>query len=418
MMSTISKGAILVLLLFFSVCVFAQGEKGAISGTVTDASGAVINGATVSVSSDTGSVRSTATNETGFYSVTNLPPGTYKVKISSKGFADVSKMFSVAPGLRGTLDIALALQGTQEVVEVSGQADTQVDTQSSTISEVVDTKRVSNLPTLTRDPYDFVQTMGNVNQDPASGSGGKDEIVRGAGVSVNGQRSAGVDILLDGGENVDLYTTKVGQSVPLDAVQEFTVTTSNYTAEYGRSASGVINVATKSGTNQFHGSAYEFNRVSALTSNDYESNANGTPKGKYTRNQFGYSFGGPLVKNKLFLFSSTEWQRVRSNANVRVAIPDDQLLAAADPTPSLLQRLRHKALRSACGSEAQRGPITAVSVGSYTALQRSSHRRSRCLWTQQSGLRHRGLLHPDRRRWRRAPEQLQHPVARGLPAQR
>jgi outer membrane receptor protein involved in Fe transport len=332
MKSTITKAATLLLLLSLSVFAYGQGEKGSISGTVTDASNAVIHGATITVTAvGTGAVRTATTNDSGFYSVTNLAPGSYDVKVAASGFADTVRRFSVAPGVAGTLDVTTALQGSREVVEVTGQVQTQVDTQTSTISEVVSSKRVSELPTLTRDPYDFVQTIGNVNQDSASGTGGKDEVVRGAGVSVNGQRSAGVDILLDGGENVDLYTTKVGQSVPLDAVQEFSVATSNYSAEYGRSSGGVINVATKSGSNDFHGSLYEFNRVSALTTNDYESNANGTPKGKYTRNQFGYSIGGPILKNKLFFFSSTEWQRVRSNANVRVVIPDDAFIAAAAP---------------------------------------------------------------------------------------
>src|SRR5581483_9163009 len=311
---------------------FAQGEKGAISGTVTDSSGAVVTGANVTITSvGTGAARTTTTNETGFYVVSNLAPGDYEITVAAKGFSDLKQRYSVAPGTRGTLDASLQAKGTETTVEVMANPENQVDTQSSTVSEVVDQKRVANLPTLTRDPYDFVQTLANVNQDTSSGTGGRDEVTRGAGVSLNGQRSSSTDILLDGGENVDLFTTKVGQSVPLDAVQEFSVSSSNFSAEYGRASGGVINVATKSGTNQFHGSLYEFNRVSALTSNDYEDAAVGNPKGTYTRNQFGYSFGGPVIKNKLFFFSSTEWQRTRSNANVRAVIPDASLLAAADP---------------------------------------------------------------------------------------
>ncbi|HMK29735.1 MAG TPA: TonB-dependent receptor plug domain-containing protein, partial [Terriglobales bacterium] len=233
--------------------------------------------------------------------------------------------------IRSSLDVQLKAAGTETTVEVVGQTETQVDTESSSLSQVVDTKKVAQLPSLTRDPYDFVQTLGNVNTDPSGGTGGRDQIVRGAGVSVNGQRSASTDILLDGGENVDLYTSRVGQSVPLDAVEQFTVTSSNFSAEYGRASGGVVNVVTKSGTNAFHGSLYEFNRISALTSNDYDDNANGVPKAKYTRNQFGYAVGGPIIKNKLFFFSSTEWQRVRSNANIRTAIMDPAFLAATAP---------------------------------------------------------------------------------------
>ncbi len=180
-------------------------------------------------------------------------------------------------------------------------------------------QQITDLPTLTRNPYDLVATSGNVAEDTNSG--------RGAGYAINGQRSANTDILLDGGENVDLFTATVGQSVPLDSVQEFRVVTSNFTAEYGRAGGGVINVTTKSGTNQFHGSLYEFNRVSALAANTYQNDANGIAKPGFTRNQFGYSIGGPIVKNKLFFFSSTEWTRVRSSATITQSIIDPAFLA-------------------------------------------------------------------------------------------
>ena len=165
---------------------------------------------------------------------------------------------------------------------------------------------------------------------------------RGAGYAINGQRSADTDILLDGGENVDLFTATVGQSVPLDSVQEFRVVTSDFTAEYGRAGGGVINVTTKSGTNQFHGSLYEFNRVSALAANTYQNDANGVAKPGFTRNQFGYSIGGPIVKNKLFFFSSTEWTRVRSSATNTQSIIDPAFLALPQVIrrhQGLLQRL-------------------------------------------------------------------------------
>ncbi|HMK30148.1 MAG TPA: TonB-dependent receptor [Terriglobales bacterium] len=321
--------ALLVLLLAFSGAALAQFEKGSIGGTVTDASGAVVVGATVTVTDPgTNAVRTTVTDSSGGYTITNLPPTTYEIKVAAKGFGDVTQKFQVSPGVRGSLDVQLKAAGTETTVEVVSAAETQVDTESSSLTQVVENRRVSQLPTLTRDPYDFVQTLGNVSQDSSSGSGGKDQITRGAGVSINGQRSASTDVLLDGGENVDLYTTKVGQSVPLDAVEQFSVTTSNFTAEYGRASGGVINVVTKSGTNAFHGSVYEFNRISKLTSNDYDSNANDVAKQRYTRNQFGYSIGGPIIKNKLFFFSSTEWQRVRSSATAIGLIMDPAFLAA------------------------------------------------------------------------------------------
>jgi len=314
----------------FSVSALAQFETGTISGTVTDSSKAVVTGATVTVTSvDTSAARSTTTDNLGNYVIPSLPPGTYDVKVSKTGFGDFKQKFQVSPGVKTSVDVALSAQATGETVEVLGTTQTQVDTQTSSLNQVVSQTQVSQLPSLTRNPYDFVQTLGNVNQDSSSGTGGIDQVTRGAGVSINGARSASTNILLDGVENVDLYTTKVGQTVPLDSVEEFSLTSNNFSAEYGRASGGVINVVTKGGTNRFHGSVYELNRVSALTSNDFDSNANGVPKAKYTRNQFGYSVGGPIKKDKLFFFSSTEWLRVRSAANVIEAVPDPAFINAA-----------------------------------------------------------------------------------------
>ncbi len=317
-------------LLLLSISAFAQFEKGTISGVVTDASGAVVVGAEVkATSASTGVVRTATTNDSGIYTLSNLTPGTYEVTVTQKGFGTYKQSVAVAPGGRSEIDAKLEAKAAGETIEVVARTEDQVETQTSAISQTVNQARVSQLPSLTRDPYDFVQTMGNVNQDSASGNGGSDQIVRGAGVSINGQRSASTDALLDGGENVDLYTTKVGQAVPLDAVSEFSVTSNNFSAEYGRASGGVINVVTKSGSNALHGSAYEFNRISALTSNDYDSNAHGQPKGKYTRNQFGFSLGGPVIKNKLFFFSNLEWTRVRSQSNNILVIPDPAFIAAS-----------------------------------------------------------------------------------------
>ncbi|MGH9969837.1 MAG: TonB-dependent receptor domain-containing protein, partial [Pyrinomonadaceae bacterium] len=126
------------------------------------------------------------------------------------------------------------------------------------------------------------------------------------------------------------FTATVGQSVPLDSVQEFRVITSNFSAEYGRASGGIVNVATRSGSNDFHGTLYAFNRLSRLASNGFDNNAQGLPKGVFNRNQFGYAVGGPIQKNKLFFFNSTEWVRVRSNASVVNVVPTPQLIAASN----------------------------------------------------------------------------------------
>jgi len=184
------------------------------------------------------------------------------------------------------------------------------------------------LPTLTRNPYDLVNTSGNVAADDNPDGGAT---YRGVGVAINGQRAASTDILLDGGENVNLFDATTGQRIPLDAVQEFSVLTNNFSAEYGRASGGIVNVATKSGTNAFHGTVYEFFRGSALSANTAENKAQDIAKPRFVRNQFGYSVGGPIKKNKLFFFSSTEWIRVRSSVARNYLIPSPQFIAASSP---------------------------------------------------------------------------------------
>jgi len=328
-----SGGRVFVCLLLFvfliSLPLFAQFETGSVAGRVADISGAVVAGAEITVTSvDTGSTRAAKTDSSGNFSVTGLAPGNYELKATKEGFGDFKQRFSVAPGVVSAMNPSLSPKGTETIVEVLGQTEAQVNVESSSIEQVVDQNRISQLPTLTRDPYDFIQTLGNVNQDTSSGVG-HDQILRGAGVSINGQRSASTDALLDGAENVDLFTSAVGQTVPIDSVQQFSVSSNNFSAEYGRASGGVINVVTKSGTNSFHGSLYEFNRLSALTSEDVDSVAHNLPKPNYTRNQFGFSIGGPVIKSKLFFFESTEWTRIRSAANSLLAVPDPALISAS-----------------------------------------------------------------------------------------
>src|SRR5436853_4467497 len=154
---------------------------------------------------------------------------------------------------------------------------------------------------------------------------------RGVGYSINGQRSSATEILLDGVENGDLFATGAAQIVPQDAVQEYRILTSNFDAQYGRASGGVVNLTTKSGGNSFHGSAWEFNRVSALTARTYDNAANNLasiasgngsiPKGTYTRNQFGYVVNRRGITKKLFSSQITGWHRLRRPASRNALIP-------------------------------------------------------------------------------------------------
>jgi hypothetical protein len=246
--------------------------------------------------------------------------------------------------------------GTTSTSFEVAEAATQVDTETQTQSQVITQNQIRELPNLTRNPYEFVELAGNVS---GAGLG-----TRGAGFAINGQRESSTNILLDGGSNNDEFTGAIGQQIPLDAVQEFSVLTSNFTAEYGRASGGIVNVASKSGTNDFHGTAYEFNRVSDFSSNSFQNNANGQQKSVFTRNLFGYSFGGPILKNKLFFFSSTEWTRVRSAATAFAWVPTSQLIAQ---TPSNVQNF-FSTLGQLRPSASVIGTTTCASVGCPSSL--------------------------------------------------
>jgi outer membrane receptor protein involved in Fe transport len=304
---------------------FGQRETGQIGGTVLDQQGAGVPNAKITVRNlGTGATRETASDDRGAFVVTNLLPATYVVLVEAAGFTKLEERADLAPGGRITLDLKLQLGKVTETIEVSGTA-VSVNTETQTVGQEITAHDVANLPLLTRNPYNLVGTVGNVTSSDDAGLSN-----RGAGYNINGLRSAGTNILLDGAANNNEFTASVGQTVPLDSVQEINVLTNNFTAEYGRAAAGVVNVTTKAGTNDFHGTAYEFGRYAALASNTYDNNAKGIPKPEFTRNQFGYSVGGPVKKNKLFFFQSTEWLRVRSSAATVVNVPTSQLIAAAN----------------------------------------------------------------------------------------
>jgi outer membrane receptor protein involved in Fe transport len=327
----------------FTIPALAQVESGVIGGTVTDESGAVIPNASVTVTNVGSNVkRATVTSGAGSYSVPGLAPGNYQVSIASGQFKTYTANVEITVGGHVTLDAKLSVSANVTQVEVLAEGGTAVNTQTQEMSQIVDTQQLVGLPSLTRNPYDFVALSGNVSNGDASNSGASTSAVatntnnqntnlRGVGFNINGQRSTGTEILLDGVENLQLFNDQIGTFVPLDSVQEYRIATSNFEAQFGRASGGVVNVTTKTGTNSLHGTAWEYNRLSAYTSNTETNSQTGVPKGTFTRNQFGFDVGGPIVKNKLFGFGSTEWIRVRSGASLLSGVPTPQFLAAAAP---------------------------------------------------------------------------------------
>jgi outer membrane receptor protein involved in Fe transport len=308
---------------FQSPAAFGQIEAGSISGTVRDSSGAVVAGASVTAKNvATSGERTAEAGENGQFIIPGLSPGTYEVTVTSSGFAAYKARVDVSVGGRTTVDAQLS---------ISGQA-TTVNTETQEISEVISPAQIAQLPSLNRNVYDFVGTAGNVSSGDRMGSASDQNTgTRGVGYVINGQRSSGSEILLDGAENVDLFTATVGQAISPDMVQEYRIVTNNFEAQYGRASGGVVNVVTKSGTSGFHGSAWEYNRTSAYTANTFDNDSNGVPKGHYVRNQFGYGVGGPIIKDKLFFYQSTEFTRVRSSASSLSLVPTPQLLALTAP---------------------------------------------------------------------------------------
>ncbi|MGQ9634561.1 MAG: carboxypeptidase regulatory-like domain-containing protein [Bryobacteraceae bacterium] len=328
-MKTLNVLLLVLALLAFAGISAAQTETGQVTGKVLDPSGAVVPNAKVSLKSlTTNLVRDTVSNEDGIYLFPSVLPGDFELTVEVPGFARSSQNVVVTVGARVGVDVRLEVGRPETVIQVTETAGL-VNVETQTLSTVITRQSLADLPTLTRNPYELVVTAGNISGGDPSG--------RGVGYAINGQRSSSTNILLDGSANNDEFTATPGQYVPLDSVQEFSLLKSNFTAEYGRATGGVVNVATRSGTSEFHGSLYEYNRVSRLGANSFDNNANRLPKSVYTRNQFGFSLGGPIFipeefnkdKDKLFFFTNVEWFRIRSAARRTVWIPADGLINAS-----------------------------------------------------------------------------------------
>ncbi|HLN98205.1 MAG TPA: TonB-dependent receptor [Pyrinomonadaceae bacterium] len=310
----------------------AQSATGQIVGKVTDPNGAVVAGAKVTAKSvDTGRETTATSDDQGSYTMTALQPGLYDVVVQAGNFKASNQRVQVTIGSKVSVDTQLALtEVTGETVSVIASEGVEVNTQTPEVSNIVTGTQIRELPTLTRNPYDLIGLANNVaNDDPGPAVPGVGVSGRGVGYNINGLRAASTNVLLDGVDNNNVYYASLGQNIPLDAVGEFRVVTSNFSAEYGRASGGIVNVLTRSGSNAFHGSAFEFNRISKLASNGFQNNANNVARGVFTRNQFGYTFGGPAIKDKLFFFNSTEWTRVRSTGEVLSVVPTAALINAS-----------------------------------------------------------------------------------------
>ena len=304
----------IVVLTVLAGTVWAQGT-GEITGLVTDQTGAVIPGATVTLSnSATGEKRTTVTSSAGIYRFPGLPVvGTYVVQVSSKGFKSTkTEGIVVSVGVTATTDLKLELGAANEEVTVEAGAET-VQTSDSSVSQLVDRNVWEKMPLETRNQNKFIELV--------AGASPQDDTGNNRGAAVNGTREGAGSYLVDGADNNEQGQAGRGQlsfydkggaatSISPDAIQEYRVITNSFSAEYGKGGGFITDTVLKSGTNQWHGSAFEYNRIQALAANDWFSNNAGV-KDRLVRNQFGGSIGGPIYKDKTFFYATAELHRVR-----------------------------------------------------------------------------------------------------------
>jgi outer membrane receptor protein involved in Fe transport len=294
-------------LLLFSALSWAQSNS-LITGTVQDPTAAAVPGAQILLTNElTGLQWNTSTDDAGRFLLPRLPVGEYRLRVTKEGFRQfLSETFRLDADQSRQVSVTLELGSATESVTVTG-AVSQVETVSGVLREVVDERRITELPLNGRNPVQLLLLVPGVVTGPASGS-----LSRNTGIAVNGARATSTNYLLDGGDNNDPQEGVAAVTPNPDALEEFSVLTNNFSAEYGRSSGAVVNAVTKSGTNQFHGSAYEFLRNDRLDARSFF----GLTKGKLRRNQFGATLGGPIVRNRAFFFGAYEGFRERRGGTV------------------------------------------------------------------------------------------------------
>ena len=318
---------------------YAQVAGASITGTVKDSSGAIIPNAQVSITDiATGVNRTVTTDAAGLYSAPNLLPGTYEVRVTATGFSTaVQKGITLTVGMQQSLPVTMQVGQVSQTVEVTTEAPT-VELTSSTLSAQVTGTTVRELPLNGRSWTDLANLQPGVITAESHTISGDQNRGFGAQISISGGRPQLNNYRLDGISINDYANggpgSVLGGNLGVDAIQEFSVLTSNYSAEYGKTAGGVVNAITRSGTNQLHGSAYEFIRNSAVDARNFFDGPTPPP---FKRNQFGASAGGPIRKDKTFIFGDYESVRQSLGTTQRTKVLSSQarkgILAAGGAPP-------------------------------------------------------------------------------------
>src|ERR1700730_14689933 len=302
--------AVLLFSAAFGVCV--QATSGRISGTVTDSTGAVIPNAAVTVTNGaTNLVRTAVTDDGGYYTVTNLPVGTYSVTVERTGFKKANQTDNaLTADTRLTINVTLETGAVSETVEVSTAAGETVNTTSGEVARVVDKRQVQNLALNGRNYMQLVTLI------PGAAILDEDQLALTTSLSisqaaVNGNRPNYNSLSVDGGFNMDSGSNNSQvNNVGIDFIQEVKIQTSNFSAEYGRNAGAAVNVVTRGGGNDFHGAVFEFLRNDKLDARSFFSPV----RQKLRFNNFGWNFNGPIKKDKFFFFAGQEFKYIRQDA--------------------------------------------------------------------------------------------------------
>jgi len=293
-----------------------QAQTATVGGMIVDASGAVVSGTSITTqNTETGISRDAATNDAGLFRFSNLPPGPYTITIEKPGFQTIH-----IPDLVLTVNQAFTFEATLQVATVATTTEVKaselplIDLESAEISNLVDSKRITDLPLLTRDPYSLILlSPGVIESNSING-----------GFSVNGTSERNNNFVLDGADNNDTDVPGIPSginSLNPDSTQEFRVITNSFAPEYGRNDGALVEVITRSGSNEFHGDAYWFGRYNALGARDYFNPASLGTQNPYVRNDFGGSAGGRIIKDRTFWFANYEGQRFVTTLTNNTTVP-------------------------------------------------------------------------------------------------
>ncbi len=377
-----SKGLLcsFILVLAATVCAsanFAQSTGGRIRGTVIDPSGGAVSAATLQlVNEATHSTREVQSGSNGEYIFIEVPVGSYEIDVTVQGFKKyVRKGVALDLNQVLTVDIALQIGGSTDVVEVTGTPPV-VDTTSTQLGAVVNERSSTQLPLNTRDVFQLLQLQPGVQSQIGNNLFyGSDKP---GVVTVNGGRGRSNNYSVNGGDSNDLFANLPAVQPSPDSIEEFRVITNSFDAEYGRNSGAVVNVVTKSGTNDFHGSAYEFLRNDVLNAHGFTFQP--TSKPPFKQNQFGGTLGGPIKKDKTFIFGSYEGRRiVRGVVSQLVPVPNAGDLAGnfsgapgdASAFPGALNDLTvANILENRCGSASPGG--SKLTLAGQTALDQAA----------------------------------------------